>query len=65
MLEVNTMNFCPFGACRASQDPSSGSSDNIADLPDATEILIAVPNTLASEAVSIPQVKISSQSEYA
>ena len=42
MLEVNTMNFCSFSYCPAS--------------PDSTfvphEILIAVPNTLASEAVS-------------
>ncbi|KAI1845868.1 hypothetical protein JX265_011237 [Neoarthrinium moseri] len=41
ILEVNTMNFCAFGSCAAG---SNGSSD---------EILIAVPNTLASESVDI------------
>ncbi|KAK3318215.1 WD40-repeat-containing domain protein [Apodospora peruviana] len=37
MLEVNTMNFCSFAHCAISRD----------------EILIAVPNTLASEAIDI------------
>ncbi|ETS73633.1 hypothetical protein PFICI_14579 [Pestalotiopsis fici W106-1] len=41
ILEVNTMNFCSFGHCPASPD---GGID---------EILIAVPNTLASESVDI------------
>lgn len=42
MLDVNTMNFCSFSSCpflQGSGDPGS-------------EILVAVPNTLASEAVS-------------
>jgi len=39
MLEVNTMNFCSFSYCHISEAPDS-------------EILLAVPNTLASEAVS-------------
>ncbi|KAK4159253.1 WD40-repeat-containing domain protein [Cladorrhinum sp. PSN259] len=39
MLEVNTMNFCSFSYCPASTDLS--------------EILVAVPNTLASEAIDI------------
>jgi hypothetical protein len=42
LLEVNTMNFCTFSSCR----PATASAD------DALELLIAVPNTLASEAVS-------------
>ncbi|KAI5457112.1 WD40-repeat-containing domain protein [Mariannaea sp. PMI_226] len=43
LLEVNTMNFCSFAAC-----PSSpGSMDS------SSEILVAVPNTLASEAIDI------------
>ncbi|KAK3906640.1 ASTRA-associated protein 1 [Staphylotrichum tortipilum] len=43
MIEVNTMNFCSFSHCPTS--PGSGSSPS--------EILIAVPNTLASEAIDI------------
>ncbi|KAK4151795.1 ASTRA-associated protein 1 [Chaetomidium leptoderma] len=43
MLEVNTMNFCSFSHCPASPGSSAASS----------EILIAVPNTLASEAIDI------------
>ncbi|KAI0131785.1 WD40-repeat-containing domain protein [Xylariales sp. AK1849] len=41
ILEVNTMNFCSFGSCSAN--------------PDGTEeeLLIAVPNTLASESVDV------------
>jgi hypothetical protein len=41
LLEVNTMNFCAFSACSS----SPGVMDN------ASEILVAVPNTLQSEAV--------------
>ncbi|KAK8043056.1 hypothetical protein PG994_013539 [Apiospora phragmitis] len=41
ILPVNTMNFCSFGFCPASAD---GTTD---------ELLIAVPNTLASESVDI------------
>lgn len=49
MLEVNTMNFCSF-ACSSASPPSyvsdvSGSAQAV--------LLIAVPNTLASEAVDI------------
>ncbi|CAM1511002.1 Fc.00g085150.m01.CDS01 [Cosmosporella sp. VM-42] len=43
LLEVNTLNFCSFAAC--AQEP--GHIDN------ASEILVAVPNTLTSEAVDI------------
>ena len=42
MLEVNTMNFCSFSHCHVSPQSCAASS----------EILVAVPNTLASEAVS-------------
>lgn len=42
LLEVNTMNFCTFSSCC----PASTST------AEASELLIAVPNTLASEAVS-------------
>lgn len=45
MLEVNTMNFCSFSHCPLS--PS--------------ETLVAVPNTLASEAVSGVPVFLSKQ----
>lgn len=46
LLEVNTMNFCSFSACK------NGSEPNPQALGSSTEVLIAVPNTLASEAVS-------------
>ncbi|KAI1822278.1 WD40 repeat-like protein [Xylaria intraflava] len=42
ILEINTMNFCSFAQC----PPASGT-----DLSD--ELLVAVPNTLATEAVDI------------
>lgn len=42
LLEVNTMNFCSFAA-------NSGTPRH---MDESSEILIAVPNTLASEAVS-------------
>ncbi|KAK3324368.1 WD40-repeat-containing domain protein [Cercophora scortea] len=44
VLEVNTMNFCSFSHCPVS--PSSDSSTT-------SELLVAVPNTLASEAIDI------------
>lgn len=52
LLEVNTMNFCSF----ASTSPSAPgfASDPSATAPSADSgLLIAVPNTLASEAVDI------------
>ncbi|GAB1318630.1 Astra associated protein 1 Asa1 [Madurella fahalii] len=53
MLEVNTMNFCSFTYCPVSPElPASASS----------EILVAVPNTLASEAIDI--FHLPSQSRY-
>lgn len=48
LLEVNTMNFCSFAACLG--DPKQGSSVEASS--SAAEIILAVPNTLASEAVS-------------
>jgi WD40 repeat protein len=46
ILEVNTMNFCSFASCQKTPEgaPSSG---------DASELLVAVPNTIRSEAVDI------------
>ncbi|KAK3688006.1 WD40-repeat-containing domain protein [Podospora appendiculata] len=44
VLEVNTMNFCSFSHC-----PVSSSSDS----STSSELLVAVPNTLASEAIDI------------
>lgn len=41
LLEVNTMNFCTFSSCH----PATTATNS------ASELLIAVPNTLASEAV--------------
>jgi len=43
LLEVNTMNFCSFSHCP--EVPASGTSSG--------DILVAVPNTLASEAVRL------------
>lgn len=43
MMEVNTMNFCTFSSCRP---PTSSAAYN-------TDLLIAVPNTLQSEAIDI------------
>lgn len=48
LLEVNTMNFCSFAACLG--DPKQGSS--IEASSSTAEVILAVPNTLASEAVS-------------
>lgn len=51
LLEVNTMNFCSFASCPASPSlPVSTSSSPNYPKPD---LLIAVPNTLISEAVDI------------
>jgi ASTRA-associated protein 1 len=40
VLEVNTMNFCSFASCASMPDGALGG------------LLVAVPNTLASESVS-------------
>ncbi|KAL7795137.1 WD40-repeat-containing domain protein [Trichoderma ceciliae] len=48
LLEVNTMNFCSFAACLS--DPEQGSIE--AGSPTA-DVVLAVPNTLASEAIDI------------
>ncbi|OLN81206.1 ASTRA-associated protein 1 [Colletotrichum chlorophyti] len=42
-IEVNTMNFCSFASC----------APRPVDASDATNLLLAVPNTLASESVDI------------
>ncbi|KAI9163821.1 ASTRA-associated protein 1 [Paramyrothecium foliicola] len=47
LLEVNTMNFCSFASC-----PKSPAGHPVV-LGDAEDILLAVPNTLASEAIDI------------
>ncbi|KAI1775755.1 WD40 repeat-like protein [Hypoxylon cercidicola] len=44
ILEVNTMNFCSFASCTTESDSNHG------------ELLIAVPNTLETEAVDIFQL---------
>lgn len=53
LLEVNTMNFCSFSACPEHADP------------DSDGLLVAVPNTLASEAVSRAPVPPPTASEVA
>ncbi|KFY89997.1 hypothetical protein V500_05359 [Pseudogymnoascus sp. VKM F-4518 (FW-2643)] len=52
VLNVNTLNFCPFGHCVAKQLPGHASTE-IATSSSNDELLIAVPNTLSSEAVDI------------
>ncbi|KAI1266989.1 WD40 repeat-like protein [Xylariaceae sp. FL1019] len=47
ILEINTMNFCSFATCPAVPNTDYHTSD---------EILIAVPNTLASENIDIYQL---------
>ncbi|KAI0466012.1 WD repeat-containing protein [Xylaria cf. heliscus] len=44
ILEINTMNFCSFAQCSPRQDT---------DLAVSDELLVAVPNTLVTEAVDI------------
>ncbi|KAI0101496.1 WD repeat-containing protein [Nemania sp. FL0031] len=44
ILEINTMNFCSFAQCSTRQDTDPAVSD---------ELFVAVPNTLATEAVDI------------
>jgi hypothetical protein len=46
VLDVNTMNFCSFA--EASADSSASSSEGVGE-----ELLIAVPNTISSESVSL------------
>lgn len=52
LVEVNTLNFCSFAACtRRDRETLCG--------PDASsDILVAVPNTLASEAVSLQDASL-------
>ncbi|OBT68530.1 hypothetical protein VE03_01678 [Pseudogymnoascus sp. 23342-1-I1] len=52
VLNVNTLNFCMFGHCTAKQLPGHASTE-IASSSSNDELLIAVPNTLSSEAVDI------------
>ncbi|KAI1299528.1 WD repeat-containing protein [Xylaria venustula] len=44
ILEISTMNFCSFAQCSSKQE---------VDLSASEEILISIPNTLATEAVDI------------
>lgn len=48
MLSINTMNFCSFSHCPASPHDADATPD----------LLVAVPNTLFSEAVSPPPIPI-------
>ncbi|KAK1989232.1 WD domain-containing protein [Colletotrichum cereale] len=43
LIEVNTMNFCSFASCAPQPDGASGTAN----------LLLAVPNTLASESVDV------------
>ena len=56
LLEVNTMNFCSFAYCPVPVSVPPGqqegqSQDTAEESKSGSELLIAVPNTLASEAV--------------
>lgn len=58
LLEVNTMNFCSFASCPTSPSevpaaPSTPASSSEQPATPDSELLLAVPNTLASEAVDI------------
>ncbi|KAI1491266.1 WD40-repeat-containing domain protein [Biscogniauxia mediterranea] len=49
ILEINTMNFCSFAPCAARPEHDNGDNgDTVSE-----ELLVAVPNTLATEAVDI------------
>ncbi|KAH6698929.1 WD repeat-containing protein, partial [Verticillium dahliae] len=48
LIDVNTMNFCAFAACVPTDPPPAG---------DDPELLLAVPNTLASESTRRHTVK--------
>ncbi|TRX88856.1 hypothetical protein FHL15_010199 [Xylaria flabelliformis] len=52
ILEINTMNFCSFAQCSPRQDVDLAASD---------ESLIAVPNTLATEAAQVDIFHLPSQ----
>ncbi|KAI1634096.1 WD40-repeat-containing domain protein [Biscogniauxia mediterranea] len=49
ILEINTMNFCSFAPCAARPEHENGGNDDTV----SEELLVAVPNTLATEAVDI------------
>ncbi len=51
LIEVNTLNFCSFAACASHE--GAGPLDP-RDLGASSDILVAVPNTLLSEAVRVP-----------
>lgn len=58
LLEVNTMNFCSFASCPTSSSAlpaASATPASSSEHPSTSDsgLLIAVPNTLASEAVDI------------
>lgn len=58
LLEVNTMNFCSFASCPTSSSvvpaaPATPASSSENPSGFGSELLLAVPNTLASEAVDI------------
>ncbi|KAJ4411664.1 Astra associated protein 1 Asa1 [Neurospora sp. IMI 360204] len=58
LLEVNTMNFCSFSYCPVPVPVLPGqqegqSQDTAEESKSGSELLIAVPNTLASEAIDI------------
>ncbi|GJN79229.1 ASTRA complex subunit [Purpureocillium lilacinum] len=50
LIEVNTLNFCSFAACASHE--GAGPLDP-RDLGASSDILVAVPNTLLSEAIDI------------
>ncbi|ELR09811.1 ASTRA complex subunit [Pseudogymnoascus destructans] len=52
VLDVNSLNFCSFGHCIAKQLPGPISTETTPS-PNQDELLIAVPNTMSSEAVDI------------
>jgi hypothetical protein len=51
LLRVNTLNFCSFASCKVRLQLHEGLEET-ANVEDVEELLVAVPNTLSSEAVS-------------
>jgi hypothetical protein len=52
ILEVNALNFCSFSHCKVQGKLKDTEMDGIIKSGAVEELLIAVPNTITSEAVS-------------
>jgi ASTRA-associated protein 1 len=52
ILEVNTLNFCSFSHCKVQGKLKNTEVDSVIESGAVEELLIAIPNTITSEAVS-------------